>query len=127
MAELVLVRRLTCMNTVRTKEELKAVKDRGDAEFIVEGDLVTKLRAARPIISFGAGALAIITAAIVTAPFTFGASLAAAAAMTGVEIAVIVAAVAVGLGLLLAIWLGYEEIEFDAGPPPRMTLRKKQT
>lgn len=113
------------MNIVHTKEELKAAKDRSDAEIVVERQLATQLRKARPIIYFGAGVIAIITAAIVAAPFTFGASLAAAAAATGAEIGIIIVALAVGLGLLLAIWMGYDEIEFSAGPPPRLTLRRK--
>ena len=113
------------MTVVRTREELKVAKDRGDAEIVVEGELATKLRRARPLFYCGAGAIVVITAAIAAAPFTFGASLVAAALMTGTELAVIIIALSVGLGLLLAIWLGYDEIEFSAGPPPKMTLRKK--
>jgi len=127
VAHLVLVRRSTAMNVVRTKKELRAAKDRGDTEFVVEGQLAAELRKARPIIYFGVGALAILTTGIAAAPFTVGASLVAVAAATGVEIAIIIAAVAVGLGLLLAIWMGYEEVEFNAGPPPSMTLRKKRS
>lgn len=113
------------MNIVRTKEDLKAAKDRGDEEILIEGELVTELRRSRSLIYCSAGGIAVITAAIAAAPFTSGLSLAAAAAMTGTELAVIIFAVSIGLGLLLAIWRGYDEIEFSAGPPPSMKLRKK--
>lgn len=113
------------MTVVRTKDELKAAKDRGDAEIAVEGELATKLRKARSLLYLGAGALAVITAGIAAAPFTFGASLAAAAAMTGAEIAAIIIAASLGVGFIIAVWRGYDEIEFSAGPPPKLILRKK--
>jgi hypothetical protein len=68
----------------------------------------------------------IIVAATLSGPLTLGLSLPAAAALTGVEIALIILAVALGIGVVLAIWKNYEEVEFNAGPPARMILRKKQ-
>ena len=68
------------MNIVHTKKELRAAIKRGDAEIVV-----------------GTVGLAILTPAIAAAPFTFGASLFAVAAATGVELAIIIAAIAVGL------------------------------
>ena len=88
---------------VRTKEELKAAKGRGDEEIFIESELAIKLRRARPLIYTSAGGIAVITASIAAAPFTTGVTLAAAAAMTGSEVAVSVIAVSIALGLLLAI------------------------
>lgn len=113
------------MSIVRTREELRAARKRGDGEILVLGQLAAQLRTAHPIIYVGAGCLPILTVSIAAAPVTCGASLLGAAAITGVETAMIIAALAVGLALLLAVWMGYDEIEFDAGPSPHLKLRKK--
>jgi hypothetical protein len=113
------------MSIVRTREELGAARQRGDGEILVLGQLAAQLRTAHPIIYVGVGCLPIVTVSIAAAPVTFGASLLGAAAITGVETAIIIAAFAVGFALLLAVWMGYDEIEFDAGPSPRLKLRKK--
>lgn len=73
------------MNPIHTKDELRSAKADGAAEIRVEGELAAQLRKGRALINFGAGGLAVLAAAIAAAPFTFGASLAAAAAATGVE------------------------------------------
>jgi hypothetical protein len=113
------------MIIVHTREELRAARKRGDGEILVLGQLAAQLRTAHPIIYVGAGCLPILTVSIAAAPVTFGASLLGAAAITGVETAIIIAALAVGLALLLAVWMGYDEIEFDAGSSPHLKLRKK--
>ena len=86
------------MNIVHTKKELRAAIKRGDAEIVV-----------------GTVALAILTPAIAAAPFTFGASLFAMAAATGVELAIIIAAIAVG-------HIGRIGRHFPCSPPGRLVL-----
>jgi hypothetical protein len=46
-------------------------------------------------------------------------------ALTGTEIATIIVAASLGIGLIMAIWKGYDEVDFDPGPPPSLKLRKK--
>jgi hypothetical protein len=113
------------MSIVRTRDELGAARKRGDREILVLGQPAAQLRMARPILHFATRCLPILTGSIATAPITFGASLAAAATVGGSETAVIFAMLAVGFTLLLAVWMGYEEIEFDAGASPHLKLRKK--
>lgn len=113
---------------VRTKEELKKAQEEKVDIIIVEGDLAKKVKNGKKIVKLGAASLAVIGTAIAAAPFTGGASLlfaAPVAAAAGTSTLVIIAAVVVGVALLLAIWKNYEEIEFSAGPPPTLKLKRK--
>ena len=119
------------MTVVATKQELKAAKERGDVEIIVEGELANKLKKAKKVTMVGAGTLALLTvvigAATVTAPVTGGISYFAAApvaVMSGLEISAIIIASALGLALLIALFKEYEEVEFSNG---KMVLRKRQS
>jgi hypothetical protein len=115
--------------TVSTREQLKAAQEAGIGEIVVVGELADKLKTAKKVATIGAGTAAVLAltlgAATVTAPVTGGLSYFAAApvaAMTGIEISAIIAASALGIGLILALFLGYEEISFSKG---RLVLRKK--
>jgi len=114
---------------VRTRDELKAAQEAGVGEIVVMGELADKLKTAKKVVSIGAGAAAVLAAvlgaATIAAPVTGGLSYFAAApvaALTGVEIAAIITASALGISLVLALFLGYEEISFEKG---RLVLRKK--
>jgi hypothetical protein len=100
-------------------------------EIIVEGELANKLKKAKKVTMVRAGTLALLTVVIgattVMAPVTGGISYFAAApvaAMSGLEIAAIITASSIGLGLLIALFKGYEEVEFSNG---KMVLRKRQS
>ena len=112
--------------TVRTKSELESARVQGVEKIIVEGSLANKLKNSKRIAYVGGGTIAVLTAAIAAAPFTGGVSFLAAAApiaaLTGLEISVIIAVSAVGVTLVIAVFKGYEEIEYSDG---RLILRKK--
>ena len=111
---------------VKTKSELKSAKESGVEHIVVVGKLADQLKLGKKVALGGAAAIALITAALVAAPATGGLSVLGAApiaALTGMEIAAIIAASAVGIGLLVAIFAGYEEIEYEKG---RLKLKKKQ-
>jgi hypothetical protein len=61
-----------CMVTVITKEELKAVKERGEEEIVIIGELAEKIRGGKSIVKYGAVGLAVLGTAIAAAPFTGG-------------------------------------------------------
>lgn len=118
---------------VSTKEELSRAKDDGAKNIEVVGELADKLKRAKRIATLGPVALAAISGAaglatitaVPTAGVSYGflaASLAPVAAFTGVEVMGIIFAVTLGLGLILAIFRGYEEIEYSKG---RLVLRKR--
>jgi len=111
--------------TVRTKSELESARVQGIEKIIVEGSLANKLKNSKRIAYVGGGTIAVLTAAIAAAPFTGGVSFLAAApiaALTGLEISAIIAVSAVGITLVIAVFKGYEEIEYSDG---RLILRKK--
>lgn len=118
---------------VSTKEELSRAKDDGAKNIEVVGELADKLKKAKKIATLGPAALAAISGAaglatitaVPTGGLSYGllaASLAPVAAFTGVEVMGIIFAATLGLGLLLAIFKGYEEIEYSKG---RLVLRKR--
>ncbi|MGY3924527.1 hypothetical protein LA366_14545 [Aeromonas jandaei] len=115
---------------VRTKKELEQAKESGAEIIFVKGELADKLKRAKKVAQLSGVALAALTAALgaatLTAPATGGISYLAAvpvAALTGVEIAAIIAAASLGIGLIVAIFMGYEEIEYSEGS---LKLRKKR-
>jgi len=119
---------------VTTEEELKAAQEAKVNQIIIQGELATKIKKAKKITKIGAAGLvaltAILGAATVTAPVTGGLSYflaAPAAAFTGAEISVIIVAASIGIALIFAIFKDYEEIEFNAGPPPSMKLKRKKS
>jgi hypothetical protein len=116
--------------SVSTLKQLKCAKENNFDEIIVKGDLANKLKKAKKITTLGTVGLGILTAtlgaATIAAPVTGGISYLAAApvaVMTGVEIAAIIAASALGITLVLALFMGYEEISFRDG---QLILKKKQ-
>ena len=46
------------------------------------------------------------------------------AALMGTPLNFVIALIVMGFELLLGIWAKYDEIEFDAGNPPRLILRR---
>ncbi|MGL1561479.1 hypothetical protein ACSTJW_16965 [Vibrio parahaemolyticus] len=115
---------------VRTKEELEQAKKVGAEIILVQGELADKLKKSKKVAQLSGVGLGVLTAALgvatVTAPATGGLSYVAAApvaALTGVEIAAIIAAASVGISLILALFLGYEEIDYSKG---NLKLRKRQ-
>jgi hypothetical protein len=117
--------------TVRTKSELEKAKENGAEEIIVKGELADKLKKSKKVAMLSGVGLAALTAALgvatVTAPVTGGLSyfaVAPVAVLTGLEIAAIITAASLGLGLIIALFLGYEEVSYSKGS---LTLRKKQS
>lgn len=111
--------------TVRTKDELESAKKKGVSEILVVGELADKLKKVKKISKLGKGALAVLSAGLIAAPFTGGISMVAAtplAAGVGVSVAAVIAASAIGIALVCAIFKDYEEIECSPG---RLVLRKK--
>ncbi|MBD1389380.1 hypothetical protein IC617_08075 [Neiella sp. HB171785] len=115
---------------VKTKEELQQAKESGAELILVKGELANKLKKSKKVAQLSGVGLAALTAALgvatVTAPATGGISYLAAApvaALTGVEIAAIIAAASLGIGLVVAIFMGYEEIDYSEGS---LKLRKKR-
>ena len=120
------------MNSIKvsTKEELQSAQKSGLHEIIVVGELANKLKKAKKVSKISKAGLAVLTVtlggAAIVAPVTGGLSMfaaAPAAALTGVEIAAIISASFLGIGLVIAIFKGYEEIEYSNG---RLVLRKKR-
>ena len=114
---------------VRTKQELESAVKTRTAEIVIEGELAEKIKNGKKINTVGKVSLAVLTAGIVGIPVTGGLSaltLAPIAALTGLEIALIAAVIFIGISLLRAVWKGYEEVDFDFGPPPRIRLRRKK-
>ncbi|MEH6957243.1 hypothetical protein [Neobacillus drentensis] len=114
---------------VSTVKQLKYAKENNFDEIIVNGDLAKKLKKAKKIATLGAVGLGILTAtlgaATIAAPVTGGISYFAAApvaALTGMDIAAIIAASTIGIGLIIALFMGYEEISVG----DKLVLRKKQ-
>jgi hypothetical protein len=97
-------------------------------EFTVDGPIATHLHRGLKLRKIGRVTLALLAAAIVGIPATGGLSataIASVAGFTGVEIALIIAAVAIGIALLRTVCRDYDEVEFDFGPPPKATFRRK--
>ena len=116
--------------TVKTKDELKNALETKPVQIIVKGDLADKLKKAKKISKLSKVSLAVLTAALgagaATVPFTGGLSLAAffvPAASTGLSVAAIITASALGIALILAVYRGYDEIEYRPG---ELTLRRKR-
>jgi hypothetical protein len=114
--------------TVRSKAELQdAIRGR-EREITVEGPLAKHLHHGRKLPGISRLALAVLAAAIVGIPISgaiSGVAIAPIAALTGVEIALIIAAIVLGIALLKTVWRDYDEVEFDFGPPPKATFRRK--
>lgn len=119
---------------VTTKTELLDAKDKGFDEIEVQGELADKLKKTKKITKLSAVALGAITALVgvgtVSGPATGGISTgvsylsaAAVASYSGVEVAAIITAATLGIGFILALFLGYEEIEYSKG---KLVLRKRQ-
>ena len=116
--------------TVHTKQELDAAMKLGVQEIVVEGELAKHVRNGKRVRTIGAGTLAVLGVAIGALPFTGGLSLAFAApiaASTGLGLALVIAAISVGLALLIALWKGYEEIEYCDGGRRLRTRDKTNT
>ena len=120
------------MNSVNvtTKIELEAAMRNGNQEIIVIGNLANKLKKAKNISKLSKVGLGILTGvlgvAAITAPITGGLSFLSAvpvAALTGIEIAAIITASTLGIALVIAIFKGYDEVEFSDG---KLILRKKK-
>ncbi|WP_031430827.1 hypothetical protein [Methylomicrobium agile] len=116
--------------TVNTKEELSQAKNSNASEIVVIGELANKLKRAQKVTLLSAGTLAVITAllgtATITAPVTGGMSYfvaAPAAALSGLEIATIIVAASLGISLIIALFKGYEEIEYSK---ERLVLRRRK-
>ena len=117
--------------TVTTKDELKNALETKPVQIIVTGDLADKLKKAKKISKLSKVSLAVLTAALgagaAAIPFTGGLSLAAfavvPAASTGLSVAAIITASALGIALILAVYKGYDEIEYR---PEKLTLRRKR-
>jgi hypothetical protein len=113
---------------ITTKEELEKAIDQGDQEIIIEGELAKQIHDSqslqamdeRTITSLGAavgsisvsGSLSTVWAPIISA-------------LTGTPLNFVIALIVMGFELLLGFWGQYDEIEFDAGNPPRLILRRK--
>ena len=105
---------------VKTKEELKKAKQRGDSIIIVKGQLAKDLLEARKITRLSQRALALLTAGIITgvstAPLTNGFSLVAMSVpvttITGLSVPAIILASFLGVGFILAIFNEYT-VEID--------------
>ncbi|MFZ4702274.1 MAG: hypothetical protein ACOYMG_19705 [Candidatus Methylumidiphilus sp.] len=140
--------------TVHTREELILAKDQNIDEIIVSGELAEKLKKAIMIKKLSVTGLAILVAGVtsiaiatapVTAPAAFlggvatmsgataivgggaiasGAGGVVVATLTGLEIATIIAATSLGITLIIAIYKGYEEIEYSKD---RLVLRKRKS
>lgn len=115
---------------VKTKEELEKAKKSGATTIIVRGELADKLKKSKKVAKLSTAGIAALTAALgvatVTAPVTGGVSYLVAApvaALTGLEIATIIAATSLGVGFIIALFIGYEEIDYSKGS---LKLRKKQ-
>ena len=101
---------------VKTKPELKKAVHNKEREITVLGELADKVHTGKKVVSLGKVTLGLLASAIATLPMTGGLSaavLAPIAAMTGVEIIALAAIVFVGLALLIAVWKGYDEVEFS--------------
>lgn len=113
---------------VKTKEQLKAAKEKGEKEIIVVGDLAKQLRIAKKVTVLGPVALGVITTALAIGVPTGGLSMAMAApiaAKAGVDASVIIAVSFIGVSLVIALYKDYETIEFSMAPP-KMVLKKKK-
>ncbi|HHD2753882.1 TPA: hypothetical protein ACOTG0_002704 [Clostridium perfringens] len=116
---------------VTTKEQLKKAIDEKYDEIIVKGELAKKLHKSRKIKKLSRAKIGMLTAALTagaaSVPITGGLSLAVAtpiAALTGLEIAFIIAVFFVGISLVIAVYNGYDDIEFSQNPL-KLRLRKK--
>jgi NADH:ubiquinone oxidoreductase subunit K len=112
--------------TVSSKSELREARESGVEEIIVTGRLADQLHTANKVTKVSAMTLVVLTTALLALPFSGGATVAAVApiaTLTGIDIAVIISASAIGLALVLAVYRGYDEIEYENG---RLTLRRKR-
>jgi hypothetical protein len=112
--------------TVSSKSELREARESGVDEIIVTGRLADQLHTANKVTKVSAMTLVVLTTALLALPFSGGATVAAVApiaTLTGMDIAVIISASAIGLALVLAVYRGYDEIEYENG---RLTLRRKR-
>jgi hypothetical protein len=124
---------------VSTKKELEEAKRNKPDKIIVTGELANKLKKSKKILKIGAVGLTVLSASgalviggIAAAPATMGISASAmfftapaavaVGAISGVDIAAIITASSIGIALIIAIFKGYNEIEFSPG---KLVLRKK--
>ena len=120
---------------VSTKEELESAKNAGVDEIHVVGDLAENLKKTKSLAYIGVGAVAALTLAIAATPFkegfsfkevvSFASGVAPVEALTGIEIATIVLVASIGLALIIAVFTGYEEIDYSK--EGGMRLRKKKS
>ena len=116
---------------VKTKEELKRAKQRGDAVIIVKGKLAQDLIEARKITRLSKRALALLSAGLVTGistvPVTNGFSLVAMSVplvtFTGVSIPAIILISFLGVGFILAIYNDYT-VEIDTSSKTLIFIKK---
>ena len=105
---------------VKTKQELKMAKQRGDSVIIVKGSLAKDLMEARKITKLSKRTLALLIAGIATGvsttPITNGFSLAVLAVplttITGISVPAILLISFLGVGFILAIFNDYS-VEID--------------
>ncbi|MHC6204658.1 hypothetical protein ACYULU_15870 [Breznakiellaceae bacterium SP9] len=118
---------------VTTKEELKKAMELNPEKIIVRGKFANDLKKSKVIATASGVVLVALTAAgaaVLAAPATAGISalfalpaVGVAAALTGAEIATIIIAASIGIGLIIAIFKGYDEIEFS---DRRLVLKNKR-
>ena len=116
---------------VKTKEELKKAKQRGDSIILVKGQLAKDLLEARKITKFSQRALAFLTAGIITgvstAPITHGLSLAVMSVpittITGLSVPTIILISFLGVGFILAIFKDYS-VEIDTSSNSLKLIKK---
>jgi hypothetical protein len=101
--------------TVKTRDNLESVKDKGVNDITVEGELASKLKTSQRIAQLSAASIAVLISIVGLSPFTGGLSfvrLAPFVAFTGLEISAILIAASIGLALIIAVFRGYEEISY---------------
>jgi hypothetical protein len=100
---------------VRTKSELKEAVKMKHEKIIVKGALAETLNSALKIRKLSKITLGVLSAAVITTPFSGALSTAAAApiaASTGLEAVTIIAVSFLGLSLILEIFKDYKKAKF---------------
>lgn len=112
---------------ITTKEELEKALDQGDEEIIIEGELAKQIHDSQSLQAMDEGAITSLGAAAGAVSVSGSLSTVNApiiAALMGTPLNFVIALIVMGFELLLGIWAKYDEIEFDAGNPPRLILRR---
>jgi hypothetical protein len=109
--------------TITTKEELEKAIVQGDEEIIIEGELAKHIHDSQSLQAMDEGTITSLGATVgamsispISAPII--------SALTGTPLNFVIALIVMGFQLLLGVWGQYDEIEFDAGNPPRLILRR---